>query len=226
MITNRDNRLASPLDSLDYIIDRGEKIVENLIELNNLYKKYSYPTRKIDDNLITISYAKQQFIISMVSAIEHFFKDLLIDLIDEDLVDISELKDKYKLNDIIKLKKGNVSLGELVAKNYNFQNLNEINKIYSKILKSKININFYDKLREIIKTPEYERDISYLRLTEDFYKIIRDVIEFRHKCIHDSELFFEIDLETLKKFSHEIQSFALATAWLLDEHLNIRLEVL
>ncbi len=219
-ISNREYRLESPLDSLDFIIENGELILENLMELQNLYKKYSYPIIKIQENLIAIVSAKQQYIIAMVSGMEHFFKDLLIDLINEELVDLSGLRDKFNLEDIIKLKKGNVNLGELIVKNYNFQNLDEINKIYSKIL----NVSFYEKIKEVVKTPEYERDISYLRLNDNFYPLIHEVIEIRHKCIHDFNLFYDIDLEKLKKYSHQIQSLALATAWLLDEYLGIRLK--
>ena len=158
----------------------------------------------------------------MVSGIEHFFKDLLIDLIDEELLDLSRLRVKLELEDVVKLKKGNLNLGELIAKNYNFQNLDEINRVYSKILK----FSFYEKLKEVIKTPEYKRDISYLRLNEDFYPLINEVIEIRHKCIHDLDLSYEIDLKKLEKYSHQIESLGLATAWLLDEYLGIRLKVL
>jgi len=221
-ISNRNYRFESPLDSLDYIIYSSELILEKLLELQKLYEEYNYPKEKTREILTAIAYAKQQYIITMVSGIEHFFKDLLIDLIDEDLVDLSRLRDKFELDDVVKLKKGNVSLGELIAKNYNFQNLDEINRVYSKILK----ISFYEKLREVIKTPEYKRDISYLRLNEDFYPLINEVIEIRHKNIHDLDLSYEIDLKKLEKIGHQINSLGLATAWLLDEYLGIRLKVL
>ena len=219
-ISNRENRLESPLDSLVIIITNGELILKNLMELQNLYEKYSYPIEKIKENLTAIAYAKQQYIIAMVSGMEHFFKDFLIDLIDEELVDLSRLKAKFYLEDIIKLKNGNMSLGKLIVKSYNFQNLDEINKIYSKILKE----SFYEKLKEAVKTPEYKRDISYLRLSENFYPEIHEVIEIRHKCIHDYNLFYNIDLEKLDKYSHQIHSLALATAWLLDEYFDIKLK--
>lgn len=219
-ISNREYRLGSPLESLEFIINNGELILEKLLELQNLYEKHSYPTIKIQENLTAIAYAKQLYIIAMVIGMEHFFKDLLIDLINEELVDLSGLKDKFNLEDIIKLKKGNMNLGELIVKNYNFQNLDEINKIYSKIL----NVSFYEKLKEVVKTPEYERDISYLRLNENFYPLIHEVIEIRHKCIHDFNLFYDVDLEKLKKYSHQITSLALATGWLLEEYLDIRLK--
>lgn len=221
-ISNRESRFASPLDSLDFIIDQSKSILESLIELQDLYKKHSYPKAKTEEILEVIIYAKQQYIIAMVSGMEHFFKDLLIDLINEELVDLSGIRQKFELEDVVKLKKEIINLGELILIKYNFQNLDEINSIYSKIL----NLNFYDNLREVINTPEYQRDISFLRLNVNFYPLIHEVIEIRHKCIHDFDLFYDIKLEKLEKYRHEIKSFALATAWLLDEHLNIRLKEL
>ena len=34
------------------------------------------------------------------------------------------------------------------------------------------------------------------------------------------------ELEKLKKYSHQIESLALATAWLLDEYYKIRLKTI
>ena len=220
-ISNRNYRFESPLESLDYIIYSSELILEKLLELQKLYEKYNYTEEKTREILTAIAYAKRQYIITMVSGIEHFFKDLLIDLLDEELVDPPRLRDKFELEDVVKLKKGNLNLGELIAKNYNFQNLDEINRVYSKILK----FSFYEKLKEVIKTPEYKKDISYLRLNEDFYPLINEVIEIRHKSIHDLDLSYDIDLKKLEKYSHQIKSLGLATAWLLEEYLGIRLKV-
>jgi len=218
-ITNRDYRFESPLESLDYIIHTGELILEKLLELQELYKENNYPNKDEDELLTAIAYAKQQYVITMVSGMEHFFKDLLIDLIDEELIDPSKLSANFELEDVVKLRNGDLNLGEAIAKNYNFQNLDEINKVYSRIL----NVNFYDKLKEVIKTPEYKRDITYLVLDEDFYPLINEVIELRHKNIHDLDLSFEIDLKKLEEYSHQINSLGLATGWLLDECLGIRL---
>ena len=221
-VSNRDNRLESPLDSLDFLLNNGELILEKLSELNEIYLEFSYPQQKIEDNMKIITFAKQQYIIAMISGIEHFFQDLFIDLIDEDLVDIAKLKINIGTEEMVELKKNNISWGETIVKNYNFQNLDVINNVYSKIL----NINFFEKLREVIRSEHYKKDITYLRLSQNFYPLIQEVIGFRHKCIHDFDLFFDIKMEKLQQYAHEITSFALATGWLLDEYLNVRVKCL
>lgn len=115
----------------------------------------------------------------LVSALEHFFKELFIVLVEFDNYGKEEiqkikLKDSREFNtveDIINVRNGQVKLEREIAKGYNFQNLDKINSTFKIFLK--IDIKSILSVRKKV----INRNIF-------IYKELADLIERRHWIIH------------------------------------------
>jgi len=82
--------------------------------------------------------ARKQYIISIVTASEVYFKDKLVWLIDKKKIDCSKFFDKEKLythSDIKTIIDKKITIGDLIASTFNFQNINGIEKAFSKFKK-------------------------------------------------------------------------------------------
>ena len=114
-----------------------------------------------------ISEAKNQHIISIISGLEIFFTDLFIDLIDEYKFEYTQFNVKLDLLDLSEILKKKLTIGQIISEQFNFQNLDKINKAFSTLL----NISFIEALKQAIKTEEYRNEINFLVLKDDFYQI-------------------------------------------------------
>jgi len=126
-----------------------------------------------------------------VSVIEHFLKELFIVLIKYDekaqklIADfkIKDFKNLLNVAELREIQKGTKSIEELIAGNYTFQNLNQVNDAYKKYLNIDVN--------SILSKKKYNK--STLR------NALADVIERRHWMIHHFS--FPSDMDKKKFFS-------------------------
>ena len=126
-IKNRNaqqNRFESILELASLRIDGARKLCREITRKENMETNYDM-----------IHSAKMNYIISMVSALEVCLKDFFIGLIDLDAFTYEHLDFKYDLKIIKMLLDREISVGFLIAEEYNFQNLDLIFKAFSRSLK-------------------------------------------------------------------------------------------
>ncbi|HLC61274.1 MAG TPA: HEPN domain-containing protein [Candidatus Nanoarchaeia archaeon] len=135
-------------------------------------------------NLIKLQY--NYCLVAFVSSFEVFFKDTFIELIDKS----SEYREKvYKLSKKINLKfledykNGKIKIGEIIADEYNFQNLDSIQAAYKTI-----GLDFYKLLNS--KVIFKNRNINTINC-------IHDLLEKRHKLVHNGKIDNSIDLDEI-----------------------------
>lgn len=126
-----------------------------------------------------------------VSVIEHLLKELFIVLIKYDekaqkLIaefKVKDFKNLLSVSDLKEIQKGTKSIEELIAGNYTFQNLNQVNDAYKKYLNIDVN--------SILSKKIYGKNTLRNALV--------DVIERRHWMIHHFS--FSSDMDKKKFFS-------------------------
>lgn len=132
---------------------------------------------------------REYIILKIVTLIEYTLKKLIIFLVDERNVDVSDLfvgnlespKDDIEKKDI-------PSKGELVIMNFNFQNIKVIRYVFNKLLR----INFIDSLKEFLSKPDetganYLLGITTLRDSNSLlsnWSVFEDMFELRRKIAH------------------------------------------
>lgn len=132
---NRKGRSRDTLsNSMDKICDASD-----LMEF--IHKKVK--NRKL------IQEARKQFIITLVTSIEVLLRDyFLVSLTYENIINkfrkISDYSErKFTLAEMVFCNENKISEQELIADNYNFQNISDINKAFSTALSN----NFFDDIK-------------------------------------------------------------------------------
>lgn len=141
--------------------------------------------KKIKNKRILEEIYKQQ-VVSLVTALEVYLREMFIFIIDEKTIKSDKLLDSEKkelsLLDVIRLhnliKKNRWKPAELLANEYNFQNFDEVKLTYNKLL----NI---DIIAELKKYKLEEKNGEITQLEKDFDVTIKEILELRHSIIHD-----------------------------------------
>jgi len=152
-----------------------------LDEVENLEKKYGIA-----------SIASSQSIIILISAMEAYLRDSFILLVNND----ERLKEKLlktdkkiELSKVYELQNSMCTFGDILADQYNFQNLDSIHLAYDWLL----NINVFDGLNGIKKLsgkhkstcPGCGYDIKFSKIDKPI-ELMRALLELRHKIVHKS----------------------------------------
>lgn len=148
-------------------------------------------TSKINKNVSIKKLIYHQSIVIFVSAFESFLKDVFVLLIDGD----DEIRKKVLLSNkkisliqMDAINKRNLSLGEVISRNYNFQNLNSIFEAYKFLL----NIDLKDG---IIKG-----------LGKKKWDLLIDSIEKRHLILHALLYDKNLDFDKVKLIYSSFES--------------------
>ena len=179
-------RFKRILENRDTEIDEKEKVftgrVEKISRLVTIISKID-----LDDDLY------QEFlsllITSLVTQIEVYFKDLFIFITNNKTGDISNLlkkttknkhfNTKFKLEELGIVFENKISLGELIAECYNFQDLDSINAAYSNLYNSK----FLDDVDKFIISVFPDSKTKYPTIPT-----LKEMIKLRHKIVHRGKI--------------------------------------
>lgn len=154
------------------------KVFQN--ELQNVYDSLKNPRSKISKHL------KKYFIIRLVTMIESHLKYLMAHLIDYHKLPINHVfKDEtisIQISDLSEIKKKEFSIGKIVAISYNFQNMQDVDKVFSRIL----GLKFFDTFVEygkiaVRKKIILKEDIDHF---QKYRGIFFEMFNFRNKIVH------------------------------------------
>ena len=169
--TNRHSRNKAPLDNAI------AKLFDDYDLLDEIHKKIR--------NRRMIQEARKQFIITAVTSIEVLLREYFIQLLNYEVIAkkfTEQLnKKEFSIEDMEVINNEGISKSELVADNYNFQNLSEINGAFSKALSN----NFFKDLKEYeMWFDKKDKKKGYFKLGE-FYEDLDWLIASRHDFVHD-----------------------------------------
>ncbi|MBT2636577.1 hypothetical protein [Bacillus sp. ISL-39] len=181
--------------------------------LLNVSKRYNLMHHILNDkelrkNKHSIYIAAGQYISSLVTCWETYFRDIFVYVVDQDP------NKKNKINDFIiekgistqELEKAQLSLSDYGSKQYNFQDLNDTCNALNFLLndsKNRITDFIEGSLVDVVfAEPNYllywlqeERDIS-----QELYTVLEQGFEYRHKLIHDANFIYEIEPHFISAF--------------------------
>jgi len=171
-----------------------ENALEKLFQITNSVENYENP---LSDHLQSINIPALKDLLKtkdpsvtlynslipfLVSVIEYFFGEIFIAIIRYDPV-AKELiaKENFKIgiSEVMKIENKVKSIEESVAENYNFQNLDSINKVYNKF----VQIDIFSILSKRKKV-----NGKILRILNK----LEDLINSRHNIIHNLEFNYEM----------------------------------
>lgn len=140
-----------------------------------------------------------QSLVMFISAFETFMRDLFILLInlDKDLQrKILSSKKKISFLMMDKYRKGEISLGEIISENYNFQNIRSILDAYKWLLDV--------DLKQIIRFSSSNKNLL---------KTLKETLIKRHKIIHESHIYKNIDYKNIESIYWDFS--------LIGDHIEI-----
>lgn len=206
-----------PKDKIDFL--RLEKLCDNrrkrsIIPWNFYHKKIGYirniieiSTKKIKNKRILEEVYKQQ-VVSLVTAMEVYLREVLVFIIDEKKIKSDNVLDSIKksitLLEVVQvhemLEKKGWDKAELLANEYNFQNLKNIKKAFSDLLKKDVFAGLKEYSIE-------GNDGKTLRLKKDFDRRIRDILELRHSLVHDINFRKKVSYNRLIEIYNQLHFF-------------------
>lgn len=169
--------------------------LDKICDLNSAYNFYNITLTRLDEILVELNQNtkfaeefKEYVILKLVTLIEFTLKELVRTFVDKNSIDISKL---FSKNDITKIKNEfkNVTIGEIVVMNFNFQNIEKIGFVFNRLL----GINFFESLKEFLSDPaktgahdllalqSFRNSNSLVSNWEDF----QQMFEIRNKIAHN-----------------------------------------
>lgn len=162
--------------------------------LNNFLRNYSVYASTMhsritrNDDLEQIKVASYQYLSSIISCWETFYRDVFVFLlsIDENLK--NETVRKLKLSDsAIQTIQDEVDINNYLAKSYNFQNMEDIKDAFSPIF----DLDIFEKTAKddfLTFSPQKNQEYYFLleMIFPDYMEMIENALEIRHKIIHDA----------------------------------------
>ena len=166
-------------------------------------------------------------IIRCVGMVEHFFRNLVRQYIDEKSFSVKGIiqNDEISISllDLEEIKKsGIVTSGRIVAHSFNFQNLDELDSVISKLLGGK---SFFSRFSEYVE----KMALSDPPLTNNAYQFkwqeFHELFDIRHDIVHRLKTGKTIDFETLAKFKIYVGLFCMVAEFIFEEEDLIRNKV-
>lgn len=186
------------------------------------YQKFTRTEKLLDEvekhikSRHCIQEARKQCVTSHVTAIEVYFKDTLLFLLKTFGNDkITEhIKIKFGIDEMERIIKEKISINEVIASYFNFQELGQIDKAFSTILDT----SFFEEL----KSREFyiSKNVSTFKIHKNFYKEINSFINLRHDFIHDINFNKNITKTQLDRYIYISSSFIMGADILINEKID------
>jgi hypothetical protein len=167
---------------------------------------------------IDLNEALSQFVVSDITALEVYFKDIFI-LIFQFRKDSKDLlikchkkgliKEKFDFDDLVKINYEPYSLPEIILQYQNFQNFDGINSVFSAITDQDF-FNFLTN-REFNINPKMN-----FKLDENWKLKLKTYLELRHSLIHDYNPKLRLNWQEIGDLHTNLDLFVLAADYYLD----------
>jgi len=163
--------------------------------------------KKIKDKRVLEEIFKQQ-LVSLITALEVYLREMFISIIDEKKIKsddlLKKIKKDYNLYEIIVLHEEMVNnkwkKSEVLANEYNFQSLKEVQRIFSKLL----GVDVFASLKKF-QIPSSDNGVFQLK--RDFDKRLEEILNLRHSIVHDINFRRKISYNNIIDTWNDIHSF-------------------
>lgn len=211
---------------------RGKNAFENFLSQMELIEELYVDVEQNISSPRLVQQARKQAIISLVSALEVFFKDTLKNTYDSGAFEDSQLlrniPKHFFLNDIENIIKHKVSVGELLASIFTFHSLRSINKVFSGL----IGMNFFNQINRFefeIEVEEEKKhdDIKKTTILHEDYKVyqrMEELYSLRPFITHDQPEKSIISEYQVQNFLGTANLFAFVTDNYLKELIQQNLK--
>jgi hypothetical protein len=138
-----------------------------------------------------IQEAKRNYLISLATALETFYRDLFIHCLEKDQIILhavtDKIREKYTLTETLEFSKEKISISEISATHFSFQNIHEIDAAMTLILSDNY-IKVLDKYEHECVIPSKCVGLVNIGMMEQWQKSLGDIFEHRHALVHDANL--------------------------------------
>lgn len=190
------------------IFEANINFINNVGQRYELMKSILLLNKKKELRKEITEIAAGQYIISLISCWETFFRDIILFVTDSDKETNKKVEEFLiaKKIDITKQKLKGISIGEYFCKQFNFQNINDTCKAINFILDTN-----YNDITDILSSNFFENAIfmspniivDWIQEKENIAKnakvILVKTFNERHSITHDANYRFEVDSEFMKK---------------------------
>lgn len=196
---------------------RGKFPLYNFFEQYNLIEKLYWEIEKNIEKTQLVLQARRQLVISLVGAMEVYFKDSVKEVIDNtageyDLL-LMSFRQKFTLKDIENILKYKLSMGEIISSLCSFSTLVGIDKIFSKLLGGAdffYNLNNFEFSLEDENTSTSEKTKILLE-DKDMYIHLKQMFMLRQNLSHDQSNKLTITENQVQDFFTATSLFAIVT---------------
>lgn len=183
----------------------------------DLIKQICQKTRIKDKRVLDLIYKQQ--IVSLVTALEVYLREIFIYVIDKKNVNPDKLLEKSRkdinllelFNLYKQIKRNDWSKAEVLAYEYNFQNIHQIKLAFNTLL----DVDFFNELR---KWGFETKEGAYESLPNDFDKQIEEILDLRHPIVHDINFRKKLSFETFVDCYNIVHFFVDAVDYWIEEN--------
>lgn len=217
---------------------RKSREARSKLPWNNFLKKYFLVTDLFDSihkkfkDKDFLQESRKQDVIGLVTALEVYFKDIILYLIRKQKVDVSKLfddDDQVKILDLENIIKANITIPDLLHLKYNFMKLSDIDTIFRRAL----NIKIFDELKKFTFRIDNKRGLIPVKFSNrkkddffidaDYYKGIDGLIKKRNSFIHDTNPKLKISKADIEAANESIFEFVMFLDTFLDLYSSNKL---
>ncbi len=183
--------LKKQIDELESNRNKIDEYLYNFLENYSLCSRLMHSQISKKNKKEEIKTYSYQYLSSIVTCWETYFRDLFVYLVSID----SNLKNE--LIEIFEINENNIQeieIGGYLSKCFNFQNMQEIIKAFSPIFKTNI-FDYAARKTYLYYFPKKNKEYltSLIDLFPDYDTILKKGIEERHKMVHDGNFLKNID---------------------------------
>ena len=161
---------------------------DNFLEkLGSALALFSFVEKKAKDKRIKLE-ARKYVIVVCVSDMETYFKSVVKTFVDlglaaDDIFSIFK-DDKYSLGGLYEMGKRRISIGEIISVSHSFQDMDTINRVFSKMLSVDDFIAEVAEHRVVIDEDIFSEGFVLKDDYPDFREQINELIHARHLIVH------------------------------------------
>ena len=195
--------------------------------LNNIFRHSALMHKIIkinrESNLIEV--ATSQYLISLVSCWETFFRDTFVFIVSKDANFRKEIIELIGVKqEIVENLEHDNFIADFLSKSFNFQNFEDIESAFSPILKKEMfkKIGNY-KFFHLGLNARIATNFCYEEIFPNYIETIKQVYEERHKITHDANYRSNLGIDLIQKAEALFVVFPqLFTVWMSDKmHLPL-----
>lgn len=161
----------------------------------------------IEENILEVEinfHSLLNAVTNIISFIESHFKYLFLICVDDfkfSIEYLSSVKSSLTFNDLYYVFESKITMGRILSNYYNFQKLEDIQKVFSDLLKTEG--LYFAHLQNYFVEVKF---VSHIEFKGTLHEYFDDLLKIRHQFIHDySSIKYSDDLYS--KLSHMVESF-------------------